>query len=262
MTTVRGIEASSIRGSHRVRWSAERQFYSAMTIAITASVLLGFSRTFFLRPLFPEWAAEHSPTEPFFYVHGVVFATWFALLVAQPFLVATGRIDLHRRLGWLGAGLAVAILGMGTLGALLAAGRPTGFVDVPIPPLQFLAIPLVEIWMFGAFAGLAVIERRRTQSHKRYMLLASISLLSAAITRWPFAVMAAELPVPWFNMTDVLQDGFLVPILAWDFASRGRIHAVTLWGGLALVASQPVKHLLSVSDVWVAFATWAVALLG
>ena len=51
-------------------------------------------------------------------------------------------------------------------------------------------------------------------------------------------------------------------LVAWDFASRGRLHPVTLWGGLAIVVSQPLRLVLSGTGAWLAFAGWAVGLLG
>ena len=227
-----------------------------------AAVLLGFSRTFFLRPWFAEWAAVHGAPEPFFYFHGAVFFVWFVVLIAQVSLVAARRVDLHRWLGRLGAGLAIVMVVLGTLAALTAARRPTGFIDVPLPPLQFLAGSVVGMAVFGVFVSLAIVTRRTVQSHKRYMLLASISLIGAAIVRWPFAFMATELPVPRLTMTDVCADLFLVPMVVWDLASRGRVHPVTLWGGLALIASQPLSSVLSETEAWLAFAGWAVNLVG
>jgi hypothetical protein len=104
---VRG-ELGTATGGRRRR-SAERLFYLGLAAAIAAAVLLGFSRTFFLRQWFPEWARAHGAPETIFYVHGVVFAAWFLLLLVQPSLVTAGRVDLHRRLGLLGAALAVAV---------------------------------------------------------------------------------------------------------------------------------------------------------
>ena len=89
------------------------------------------------------------------------------------------------------------------------------------------------------------------------MLLASVNLLAAGIARWPFAVMAAGPPM-YFGLTDV----FIVALVAWDFASRGRLHPVTLWGGLAILVSQPLRLVLMGTGAWLAFARWAVGLLG
>jgi hypothetical protein len=89
------------------------------------------------------------------------------------------------------------------------------------------------------------------------MLLASINLMTAGIARWPFAIMAGGPPV-YFALTDL----FVLALGAWDLATRRRLHPVTLWGGLALVLSQPLRLVLSGTDAWMAFARWAVGLLG
>jgi hypothetical protein len=259
MTTQAGtISAATAR---RARWSAEHRYYVAFAAALAAAVLLGFARTFFLRPWYPEWARAHGAPETFFYVHGVVFVGWFLLLLVQPSLVAAGRVDLHRRLGRLGGGLAVAMVLLGTVGALIAAGRPTGFMDVPVPPLQFLAVPLTIMVLFGAFVALALVNRRDPQTHKRYMLLASIALVEAGVARWPFGFMETALPVPGIGMIELCVDLFLVPMVVWDLVSRRRLHPVTLWGGLVLIASQPLRFLLSGTHAWLAFAGWAVGLV-
>jgi hypothetical protein len=258
------IQAGSIpapAASRQARWPAERRFYLAFTAAIIAAVVLGFSRTFFFRPWFPEWAQAHGPPETFFYFHGVLFVAWLLLLLAQTSLITSGRVALHRRLGPLGGALAIAMVVVGTIGALIAAGRPTGFVNVPVPPLQFLAIPLADMALFGGFAALGLVNRRKPQSHKRYMLLASIALVGAAVARWPFAGMTGPSPVPGFSMMDLAVDLFLLSIVVWDVASRGRLHPVTLWGGLALIAAQPLRMLLSQTPAWLAFAGWAVSLV-
>jgi hypothetical protein len=162
------------------RASAERRFFTGMALAILATIIVGFSRSFFLRPLFPEWP---SPSEMIFYVHGVAFTAWIVLLVVQASLVADGRTELHRKIGPFSAVLAVAMVVLGTLGALIAARRDTGFFGITIPPLQFLAVPLFDMILFATFVWLAIAQRRNPQSHKRWMLLATVNLVTAAIAR-------------------------------------------------------------------------------
>ena len=78
------------------RGLAERRFFTGMALTILATVIVGFARSFFLRPLFPAWP---SPSETIFYVHGVVFTAWIVLLVVQASLVAGGRTEIHRKIG-------------------------------------------------------------------------------------------------------------------------------------------------------------------
>ena len=232
--------------------AAEHRFYAGMAAAILVAVLVGFARSFYLKPLYP---ASPAPPEAIFLVHGVVFTAWVLLLPAQAWLVARGRIDLHRRLGAFGVVLAAAMIVLGIHGALIAAGRPTGFVGVPVPPLQFLAVPLFSIALFALFVGLAVARRRDGQSHKRLIVLASLQLITAAIARWP--VVANFGPPMFFGITDL----YLVGLGIWDLRTRGRLHPVTLWGGLLMVVAQPAQLMVSGTEGWMAFARWATALL-
>ncbi|HYC47882.1 MAG TPA: hypothetical protein VED01_20615 [Burkholderiales bacterium] len=233
--------------------SAERRFFTGIALAMLATVLLGFSRSFFLRPLFPDWP---SPAEPIFYVHGALFTAWILLLVTQTSLVARGRTQIHRKIGPFSAVLAIAMVVSGTLGALIAAARPAGFIGVPVPPLQFLAVPLFDMALFAIFVSLAIAQRRDLQRHKRWMVLASVTLLAAAIARWPGLLQYG--PPAFFGLTDL----FIVALAVWDFRSRGRLHPVTLWGGLAIIVSQPLRLVVSGTEGWMAFARWATGLLG
>jgi len=232
---------------------AERRFFTGMALALLATVIVGFSRSFFLRPIFPELP---SPSETIFYVHGVVFTAWIVLFVTQASLVARGRTELHRKIGPFSAVLAVAMVVLGTLGALIAARRATGFVGIPVPPLQFLAIPIFDMILFAAFVWLAIAKRRDPQSHKRWMLLATVNLVTAAIARWPGVLPLG--PLVFFGLTDL----FVIALAIWDFSTRGRLHPVTLWGGLLIIVSQPLRLALSGTEGWLVFARWATGLLG
>jgi uncharacterized membrane protein YozB (DUF420 family) len=235
------------------RTSSERLFYAAMTAAMFVTVFVGFSRSFFLRPFFPDFPA---PAESFFALHGIVFAAWCVLLVAQSSLVTAGRTDLHRQLGGVGVLLALGMIVLGVYGALLAAARPTGFVGIPVPALQFLAVPVFDMALFAAFVALAVVRRHDAQSHKRWMLLASVNLLTAAIARWPGVIEIGN-PFVYFALADL----FVVALAAWDLKSRGRLHPATLWGGLAIVVSQPLRLAVSGTAAWAVFAEWAMRLV-
>lgn len=232
---------------------SERRFFSGMALAILACVFLGFARSFYLKPIFPDWPV---PPEPFFMVHGLAFTAWILLLLAQTTLIARRRVDWHRKTGAFGVALAVIMVVLGVWGGLIAANRPTGFVGIPVPPLQFLAVPLFAMALFSIFVALAVALRRNAQSHKRLMMLASVQLVTAAIARWP--VIADYGPPAFFGITDL----FLVALAIWDFRTRGRLHPVTLWGGLLMLVAQPGQLMLSGTETWLGFARWATGLLG
>ena len=242
-------------------WTLEHSFYFSFATLITAAVFLGFARTFFLRGWFPNWAALHGAPEFFFVIHGLVNAAWFLLFVAQIALVGYRRVRLHRQMGWFGTGVAVAVVILGIWGSLIAARRSTGFIDVPVAPLQFLVVPLSLLFLFSIFVMLAILFRREAQMHKRCMVLASLSLLEAAVGRWPLAFLRNATLLPFLTPLDLTVDLFLLPLIWWDLHSRKRLHPVTLWGGLSLILIHPIRLLLAETTTWQRFATWCIHLL-
>jgi uncharacterized membrane protein YozB (DUF420 family) len=256
----RGLALSrQARRTYATAWTdrrLERAFFTTMPVAMAAVVFLGFSRTFFLRPWFPEAKALAAP-EAVFYVHGILNTGWMALLIVQALLIRTRRIGLHRQLGIVGVVLAGAIVIVGSGSCLVAAHRPGGFIGVPIPPLQFLAEALPDMFLFGLFVGLAIVWRQNTQTHKRLMLLATINLLEAAIARIPLPCITNGPPL----MARWLSDVFILLLVIWDLSTRRRLHPATFWGGLLIVASQPLRLMVGETHAWLTFAKWAVGLL-
>jgi hypothetical protein len=59
-------------------------------------------------------------------------------------------------------------------------------------------------------------------------------------------------PIGFFGVTDL----FVVAIAVYDFRTSGRVHAATLWGGLFLIASQPLRLVIGGSSAWLSFAAW------
>jgi len=232
----------------------ERRYYMAMVIAIIVTIFVGFSRSVFLRPFFP---GVHAPTEVWFYVHGTVFITWLALLATQVSLIGVNNRALHMRLGVAGFVMVPLMVFFGTVGALIAARRPGGFIDVPVPPLEFLVVPLYNIALFALLTGLALAYRKTPQTHKRLMLLGTIVLTEAGFARFQFEPFLSSPPAAFWASTL-----FLAPMIGWDIYSRKSLHPVTIWGGLLVVTQGPLRDMLSHTQAWMSFAKWSTGLLG
>lgn len=223
----------------------ERLFYSGMAVAILITVFAGFSRSYFLKGHFgtPELSF-------LLHLHGLVFTAWVLLFLVQTTLVAARRTDIHRRFGALGGVLAVLVLILGTATAIIRVKG--GSAPVPgVPPLVFLAIPLVDMLLFAVLVGAAFYYRHRADVHKRLMTLATVSLLAAPIARLPFEFMKAG-PPAFFGVADL----FIVAMLVYDSVTRKRIHPATIWGGLLILVSQPLRLMLAGTSTWMAIASW------
>jgi hypothetical protein len=234
------VSTAAIRSRQRTR-----RFYVGMAIAFVITVFLGFSRTYFLKSYFG--ARELSFLVHF---HGAVFTTWVLFFLAQTTLVARGRTYLHRRMGIAGAVLAALVLVVGTTVAIVRAKGTTS--PIPgVPPLSFLAIPLFDMLVFGILVGTALYYRRQLEIHKRLMTLAMITIMAAPIARIHFPLLPPG-PPTFFGLTDL----FIIAMLVYDFSTRRKIHPATIWGGLLVVLSQPLRLMISGSPTWLAFAGW------
>ena len=125
----------------------------------------------------------------YLFVHGFVLASWFLLLVAQTALVAVHRTDLHRRLGVLGGFIAVALVGISLVAVLgfpahVKADFLSAGVAFDAAAVQAIVwTDLASLLIFSTFVGTALYWRRRSDMHKRLMLLASMAILGPAVAR-------------------------------------------------------------------------------
>jgi hypothetical protein len=225
-------------------WRSDRLFFSGMAVAAAITVFIGFSRTYFLKGMFgaPELdVARH--------LHGAVFTSWILFFIVQTSLIAARRTDLHRRLGIAGSLLAGTMVVLGYIVAIASARRGFTPPGGP-PPLVFFSIPFFDLVVFTTLVASALYFRRRPETHKRLMLVATIALLTAAIARFPGLETAG--PLGYFAGTDL----FIVVSLIYDRLAHGRIHRAFIWGSLLLVLSQPLRLVIGGTDAWLAFAGW------
>lgn len=225
----------------------DRWFFPGMALLILGTVLLGFAKTYFLAGVFhaplPNWLIH---------VHGAAFSAWVVLLIAQTSLVAAGRVDLHRRLGLAGFGLACLMVVLGVLAATDSLRRAFG-AGLPMDAKTFYIIPLTDMLLFGTLIFFAYHARFRPAAHKRLMLIATIALMDAAVARWPFGFIEHN---P-FWVTEICTNVFLVLLAGYDLWSTRRIHRVTLWAGAFLILVQQTRLAIGGTSGWHAFATWA-----
>jgi hypothetical protein len=226
------------------RERSSRLFMIAALVAMVL-VLIGFAQTYYLKLYF-----ETPALTGVVHLHGAVMTLWFALFATQVVLIRHNRVHWHRRLGVVGTGLAVLVVLLGSFVAIQSAARGGG--PPMLPPLVFLAIPLGDMLVFTVLAGGAIWLRRRSDWHKRLMLLASLSLLAAAVARIPLDFIGQGGPLAFFGLVDLVILGCLI----YDTAINRRLHPAFGWGLLLIVASQVVRLMIAGTDWWMSFALW------
>src|SRR5262245_26364163 len=220
---------------------ASRWFYVGMAVAILVAELAGFSRSY------RERVAAGDTLSLAAELHAVLFAGWLAIFCAQIALVATQHVRVHRRLGILATLWATTMLATGPPLAVNLAkrGLPTG-----TDPLVFLLVMFVDLLVFGAFIVAGVLWRRHAEVHKRFMLLGTIALLPPGIGRW---AIAERNPAPAVTVALIV---FLAAPLVADRLSGRRINRVSVWGGIVLFASVPVRFAIGQTALWHHVARW------
>jgi uncharacterized membrane protein YhaH (DUF805 family) len=230
------------------RLPSERRFFTGIAAVMVVATFLGFAPTYYLSGL-----TGAPPLSPLVHVHGVVFSAWMLLFLGQTALIAVRRPAIHRTAGAAGAVLAafMVVLGIATAIASARSGHGPPGRD----PAIFLFFPLTIISLFAIFTAFAIARRRRADQHKRLMLLGTICLLVT-----PLARLGPRLGMPWpppiCGM--ILSDLLLLALVVFDLRKNGRLHPVTLWGGGALLLSEPLRVLIANSEAWHIFARWLI----
>ncbi len=226
----------------------DRLFYGGMAAALGLTVLAGFAPTYYLRFLHggPSATLSGGPFTALVHVHGALFTSWMLLFIVQTTLVASRRVAVHRRLGIAGALLAAGMVVAGTSVAIATAAR--GSAPPGMTPLGFLIIPLFDMVLFATFVTAALIGRRDKEAHKRLMLLAYVSIVTAAVARLPGVLPLG--PPAFFGLSFL----FVIAAGIYDFLTRGRVHRVYLWGGAFILVSVPARLAISSTAAWRALA--------
>ncbi len=221
-----------------------RIFHSCMAVALLVTAVAGFGPTYFYKPIHAS-----PPLTPLLHVHGVVFTAWLLLLLTQSALVAAHRVDLHKRLGIAGAVLAAVMIPVGLMTAVEAARR--GVATPGLTPFVFMVFPVGAVVMFAGFIGAALWNRRNPGIHRPLILLGTVSIMTPAIARLPFA---GHNPV----LALVLSLIFVIAAMIHDWKTRGRVHPLYIWGGLIILLSGPGRSAIGNTAAWQSFARFLV----
>lgn len=222
----------------------ERRFFLYMAIAIFVTVVSGFGSQILARR---AWFTDF-PWQV--HVHAAVFSSWIVIYVVQSWLVVDARnLALHRRLGWLGAGIATVMVPLGIAATLMAIAR--GSITGIFPLGLFLALDVLHIVGFAALTAAAVRMRRRADWHKRLMLCGTVLATAPALSRL-FGFLPLGGFVPLAVIVALLL--FVAAGIAFDLATWRRVHPAYWWGTGAVMLVELMIVPIGFSAPVVAFA--------
>jgi hypothetical protein len=221
-----------------------RTFYVALSVFVAAIAFVGFWQTYF-GPLL----AGHVEALPLVHIHVVVYVGWLALFIAQAAFAAIGRVDLHMKLGRFGIGYGVFVIAVGLLvglGMFVVRVRAGAEADA----IGRLFGPVLDMLIFAPLFAASIHYRRNPELHKRLMILATTTLLVAAVSR-----MRGFLPS--LVLVQIVWSAPILLAMAYDYAKRRIVHPVYASGlVLLLLESRAVRSVARASAPWRSFGGW------
>jgi hypothetical protein len=200
----------------------ENKSFLLVHSALLAVVLVGFGRSFYLRPLF-----SHRPLDLPLTVHGLILTCWFSLTVAQAFLINAGQRHWHRRIAWLAVLVAAGVVAS----AMWINTRLATHLKSPADgENMFIWGNYMSLAAFVALLYLGVSSRKRPDAHRRLVLFASIMIVGPAFARFAFWPLFGANPgaAPAFAGGGILLA--IAAAIAVDLRAAGRIHPATTRG--------------------------------
>jgi hypothetical protein len=188
--------------------------------------IAGFAKNFYLR----AWLGTR-PLILTAWVHGILMTGWIVLFALQVAMAARGRLDLHRRFGRWGIGLAIAVLAVGIVTILVRTRLMYPAAAASTSALVFVAFDGLSLLLFAALVGLAWKYRSRPALHRRLMTMAVVALLPPAFGR-----IVAYLRHDHIEIAVVgLMAATVVAFLVADTWRSGRLQSASWMPGLAIL---------------------------
>lgn len=217
--------------------SGDERFFLVAAVVMTVTIICAFALQYLMgRSTFASPLRVH--------LHAFFFMGWVAIYLSQNVLVATDRMALHRRLGWIAAAWMVPMVVLGCV--VTVAMVRLGHVPFFFRPLQFLIFDTMAVFTFAGLTAAAILLLRRTEWHRRLHFCGMTILLAPAFGRL--------LPLPLlqpFAWEAAYAVSILFPLVGtWaDMRRGGRVHPAWWWGIGTIVASFVLVEAITYSPI-------------
>ncbi len=179
--------------------------------AIFLIVITGFYRTYF--GLFPTFENVSSVV----HFHAIALILWSVLIIAQPLLVRYKKIAVHRVLGKCSYILAPVIVFTTIALARHMYFERQGHITAA-QNLSKLFLPFSHMFLFSLFYILAIINKKPSGIHMRYMIVASFVVLAPAIARINFSW--TGLTINTLILSYVFTDLLITILIVYDWYNK------------------------------------------
>lgn len=214
-------------------------------VIILIIVILGFYRTYF--GLFPDF----EDVSAIIHFHAITLSIWSLLIIFQPILIHYKKIKVHRLLGKLSYGLVPLIIY-----STLALARSKFFEKqgdiTPEDNLANLFLPFSHVLLFTIFYVLAIVNKRKSFIHMRYMIATSFVALAPAISRINFNWTGIQFRTLTFSY--IFIDLLLLGLIIYDILNRKTYKAYFIALTLFIIVHFSTFYFVK-TELWQSFST-------
>jgi hypothetical protein len=170
-------------------------------------------------------------------LHAILYLGWYILFSIQSHLVSFGNKTLHRKLGYLSVFLfgLLVFSGIDMLLGVMQSYDSHWDQGKLISRASFVWGILHTLVAFTGFYVLGLVFRKNSHYHKRFMLMASLSMVSASVTRIAFH---PAIPIDGMVITLLSTYGFLFAPLVIDRMTFNGVHPALKWSVPIYIVTQ------------------------
>ncbi len=209
------------------------------------------------------------PKAPILHIHFTLMVLWIAMLITQPFLIKYKKLALHRTMGKISYVLVPLVLISAFL--MIRYSYYISVKDLQQKAAQGLnqfshnqilqqaainvAIAFFYFFLFALFYSLAVINKRKSALHSRYMVACSLTLLGPTVDRIVFFNVKLPAYITYELPTLIIIDILLVMLLLKDY--RDKRSTKTLWICLVIyIIAEALYFTVPYTNGWQQFVTF------
>ena len=221
--------------------------YSNSSIAFIGLLLISFIA------FWPTYYAIFFSSEFYIHFHAFFAVLWFGMLIIQPYLIKSRRLDLHRIIGRISYFIAPLVV----ISIILLANSRIKLAPESFYPIQtyilYLQISLALI--FAVTYGLAIYYRRTKPIHARFMVATSFTFIDPIFAR------ILNIVAPTASWNNQMITFMLVNLILITLSILDRRHRKAKWVYpsllvIYLVIELPIFFDLTSLAWWQSFAKW------
>jgi hypothetical protein len=181
-------------------------------IGILLCTFIGFHRTYVIH--FPDFKG-FSFVQHF---HGLMLMAWYGMLILQPLLIKYKKQALHRQIGKLGYVLAPLVCYSIFLVTKMVYHREIKTRPVA-DVLGQISLDIPTIFLFGLFFSLAMVNRKNSSVHMRYIIATALLMIGPGLGRALIIYFGVPFPVS-VNIVLFVSEFFALLFLVMDIIGK------------------------------------------